>query len=108
MTEKRFTEGSKIEARVTMQGWFKDNNRSDDIWKAGEYYTVTSPSMIMQDQVLGCQACIYEQNNSGTTTTLVLVDPAHMWGQFNYRSAAVQFRRSETEAQAQERISQTP
>jgi prophage tail gpP-like protein len=108
MTEKRFTEGSKIEARITMQGWFKDNNRSDDIWKAGEYYTVTSPSLIMQDLVLGCQACIYEQNNSGTTTTLVMVDPAHMWGKFNYQRAAAMFRMQETEAQAQERISQTP
>jgi prophage tail gpP-like protein len=81
MMEKVFTEGSFIEAQITVQGWFKDQNQSDDVWKAGEYYTVTSPSLILNGMVMGCAGCVYEQSSGGgTTTTMNLVDPIHMNG----------------------------
>jgi len=89
--EKVFTEGAKIEAQITVQGWFKDNNRSDSAWRAGEYYAVESPSLILHD-ILGCKQCVYEQNSSGgTTTTMTMVNPVHMNGRRNYREAAQQF-----------------
>jgi prophage tail gpP-like protein len=77
--EKTFTEGSFLEANITVQGWFKDQNRSNDIWKAGEYYTVTSP-MMPQGSILGCEGCIYEQSEDGTKTTLKMVRPLKMRG----------------------------
>jgi prophage tail gpP-like protein len=87
-----FTEGSNIEAQITVQGWFKDAGRSEDIWRAGEYYAVTSPSLIMYDEVLGCAGCTYEQNDGGTTTTMTMVKPVHMNGRYNYREANVIYR----------------
>jgi len=87
-----FTEGSNIEAQITVQGWFKDANLSEEIWRAGEYYAVTSPSLIMYDEVLGCAGCTYEQSEGGTTTTMTMVKPVHMNGRYNYREADVIFR----------------
>ena len=89
MMEKVFTEGSFFELQITVQGWFKDQNQSDDVWKAGEYYSVSSPSLILDGKILGCAACVYEQSDQGTTTTLSLVDPLHMNGQLNYLQAAM-------------------
>ena len=85
--EKVFTEGSYLNMQITMQGWFKNQNESDDVWKAGEYYSVTSPSLMLNGMVLGCAGCVYEQSDQGSTTTLTLVDPMHMNGLFNYRDA---------------------
>ena len=79
--EYDFTEGSLIEAHITVQGWFKDNNRSDDLWRAGEYYMVHSPSLILNGRKMGCSQCVYEQSNSGgTTTTLTMVKEQQMKG----------------------------
>jgi len=105
-----FTQGSEIEAQITVQGWFKDANLSEEIWRAGEYYAVTSPSLIMYDEVLGCAGCTYEQNDGGTTTTMTMVKPVHMNGRYNYREANVIFRAKErAEAIARRQIdSQLP
>jgi prophage tail gpP-like protein len=97
--EHEFTEGSKIEAQITVQGWFKNENTSNDVWKAGEYYYVRSPSLILDD-ILGCAVCAYEQTDAGSTTTLTMVRPQHMNGQLNFRdgeqavSSAEQLNRS--------------
>lgn len=87
LMEKVFTEGSFLDVQITVQGWFKNQNQSEDVWKAGEYYTVTSPSLILNGMVLGCSGCVYEQSDGGSTTTLSMVNPIHMNGLFNYRSA---------------------
>jgi prophage tail gpP-like protein len=87
--EKVFSEGSRIEANVKVQGWFKDQNRSDDVWKAGEYYFVTSP-MMPSATVLGCKSCIYEQSDEGTFTTLQLVDPIHLEGSSSVSPAMIE------------------
>jgi prophage tail gpP-like protein len=89
--ERVFTEGSEIEANITVQGWFKDQNRSDHVWKAGEYYFINSPSLVLNGVVLGCAACTYEQNDGGTTTTLNMVKPEHMNGLLNFRAEARTF-----------------
>jgi prophage tail gpP-like protein len=89
--ERVFTEGSEIEANITVQGWFKDNNASDRVWKAGEYYFINSPSLILNGVTLGCAACTYEQNDGGTTTTLNMVKPEHMNGLLNFRTEARAF-----------------
>jgi prophage tail gpP-like protein len=89
--EEVFTEGSYIEAQITVQGWYKDNNLSDEIWRAGEYYVVDSPSLILNNTVLGCAACIYEQSDAGTTTTMQLVKPIHMNGMFNFRAESIAY-----------------
>jgi prophage tail gpP-like protein len=103
MMEKVFTEGSFLDAQITVQGWFKDQNQSSDVWKAGEYYTVTSPSLILNGLVLGCAGCVYEQNDQGTTTTLQMVRPIHMNGLLNYRDAMAETmakQRADAAAQA--------
>ena len=104
MMEKVFTEGSYIEASITVQGWFKNENQSEDIWKAGEYYTVTSPSLIMNGLVLGCAGCVYEQTSEGgTTTTMQLVNPIHMNGLLNVRQEmALHLSNERAALQAQE------
>lgn len=71
-----FTDGSEIEVRVMVQGWFKRNGSP---WRAREYYVVESPSLILQ-RMLGCKAVVYEQSPAGTTTTLELVKPEHLNG----------------------------
>jgi prophage tail gpP-like protein len=74
--EKVFTEGSVLEAHITVQGWFrKDGNP----WRAGEYYWTESPSLIL-DRLLGARGAIYEQSDAGTTTTLEMVLPINMNG----------------------------
>jgi prophage tail gpP-like protein len=73
-----FTEGTEIEANIVVQGWFKDNNKSDQIWRANESYIVNSTSLILNGDILGCSACVYEQSDAGTTTTLTMVDPIHL------------------------------
>ena len=86
--EQMFGEGSKLEAHLTMQGYFEDLNKSDEIWRGGAYYTVTSPMLVFDGVVLGCRSCIYEQSERGSTTTLELVDPSHMNGQRRYQPRA--------------------
>jgi len=108
--EKVFTEGSEIEAQITVQGWFKDDNKSDEVWRAGEYYHVESPSLILH-QILGCSGCIYEQSNSGTTTTLIMVDPIHMNGKRNYRDAVmfdINRKREQQRAEREQPGTETP
>ena len=84
-----FTEGTEIEANITVQGWFKNNNQSDAIWRANESYVVNSPSLMMNGVRLACSACIYEQSDQGTTTTLTMVDPIHLNKVMNVRLAAL-------------------
>jgi prophage tail gpP-like protein len=100
--EKVFAEGSFVEAQITVQGWFKDNNQSDELWRAGEYYVIDSPSLLFNNEVLGCAGCVYEQNASGTTTTLQMVRPIHMNGMLDSREASAEFVRREAERRAAE------
>lgn len=93
--ERVFTEGTEIEANITVQGWFKDNNSSDSPWRAGEYYFINSPSLMLAGAVLGCAQCVYEQSDGGTTTTMKMVDPPHMNGLLNYRKAGIDFEREQ-------------
>ena len=93
--EKLFTEGSYLEAQITVQGWFKDSNQSDSVWRAGEYYGVNAPMLILDNVLLGCSACVYEQSDAGSTTTLTMVLPIHMNGLFNYRGAVEEFLRKQ-------------
>ena len=85
--EKLFTEGSYLEAQITVQGFFKDSNQSESLWRAGEYYGVNAPMLILNNQLLGCSSCVYEQSDAGSTTTLTMVLPIHMNGLLNFRDA---------------------
>lgn len=98
--EKVFTEGSFLEAQIQVQGWFKDNNQSDDPWRAGEYYTVTSPMLALDNAVLGCSGCAYDQTEQGTLTTLSMVDPIHMNGLWNLRAGAADYLQQQRERDA--------
>jgi prophage tail gpP-like protein len=75
--EKQFSEGSEIEAHISVQGWFRKEGQP---WRAGDYYFVESPSLLL-NRMLGCNVCTYEQSDGGgTTTTLTMVKPQHMNG----------------------------
>ncbi|KRR11535.1 phage baseplate assembly protein [Bradyrhizobium valentinum] len=79
--EKLFTEGGKVEAHITVQGWLKADGK---LWKAGEYYRVKSP-MLLLDDVLGCKVASFDQGPAGTTTTLEMVLPDHLGGKPDMR-----------------------
>jgi prophage tail gpP-like protein len=83
-----FTEGSEIEANITVQGWFKDNNASDALWRANESYVIDSPALMLNRVKLTCSACVYEQSEAGSTTTLTMVDPIHLNRAMNVRVEA--------------------
>jgi prophage tail gpP-like protein len=83
--EKLFTEGSYIEAQITVQGFFKDSNQSDSLWRAGEYYNVNAPMLILLNTLLGCSDVAFEQSDAGSTTTLTMMLPIYMNGLFNFR-----------------------
>jgi prophage tail gpP-like protein len=77
-TQKRFTEGSRIQANITVQGWVQGTGK---LWRAGEYYSVTSPMLILNGEMLGCKKITYDQHEgSGTTTVLEMVSPIMMNG----------------------------
>jgi prophage tail gpP-like protein len=97
--EQLFTEGSYLEAQITVQGWFKDENKSESVWRAGEYYTVNSPMLIL-DTLLGCAACVYEQSDAGSTTTLTMVLPIHMNGLLNFRDGETAVQAAKAASQA--------
>jgi prophage tail gpP-like protein len=84
--EQVFSEGAELEARITVQGFFKDMNKSDFIWRAGEYYGVNAPMLMLPGVVLGCMECVYEQSDAGSTTTLTMVKPIHLNGLLNFRA----------------------
>ena len=82
--EKIFTEGGKLEAHITVQGWLNGGK----LWKAGEYYDVNAPMLMLYGQTLGAMSVTFEQDSArGTTTTLVMVDPQHMAGRPDMRTA---------------------
>ena len=98
-----FTEGSEIEANITVQGWFKDNNQSEALWRANESYLVDSPSLMMNKERLGCSACVYEQSEGGTTTTLTMVNPIHLNKAISIRNANLERVRQKAEEQLDRR-----
>lgn len=107
MMEKVFTQGSEFEIQIVVQGWFKDNNQSNDPWKAGEYYTVQSPMLVL-NEILGCAGCKYEQSNGGSTTTMTLVKPIHMNGKVNMRDAATSVAKQAREEAAKREATNAP
>jgi prophage tail gpP-like protein len=77
-TQKRFTDGSEIQANITVQGWVQGNG---SLWEADKYYSVTSPMLILEGESLGCKKITYDQREgAGTTTTLEMVSPILMNG----------------------------
>jgi prophage tail gpP-like protein len=74
--EKKWTEATKITANATVQGWFT-GGQSGQLWEAGKDVMVNCP-LAMVEGVMKLRTVTFQQdNNSGTTTTLELVQP---WG----------------------------
>jgi prophage tail gpP-like protein len=70
--EALWHEGPQIEASVTVQGWFRDN---ENIWWPGENVFVYSP-MCPLNMMMKIQNVTFTQdNNGGTETTLDLKQP---------------------------------
>jgi prophage tail gpP-like protein len=70
--EAIWSEGTKITANYTVQGWFAQNGT---LWEAGKAVTVSSP-MSMIGGVMKIRTATFQQDNSsGTTTTLECVAP---------------------------------
>jgi prophage tail gpP-like protein len=70
--EKTWSEGTIINAIVTVQGWMMP---SGGLWRAGDQVMVQSP-MAMLNEPLKIQTATFTQDSySGTTTTLELVAP---------------------------------
>jgi len=70
--EALWHEGPVIEATVTVQGWFRDE---ENVWWPGDVVFVYSP-MCPLNQLMKIQTVTFTQdNNSGTETTLELKQP---------------------------------
>jgi prophage tail gpP-like protein len=106
--EKLFTEGSYLEAQITVQGWYKDSNQSELPWRAGEFYDVTSPSLMLAGQRLGCRTCTYAQDASGTTTTLTMVLPEHLNGLWSYRQGTIDYYKKKYGTEPSPSVSDAP
>lgn len=63
--------GDTINAQVSVQGWLKSNG---SLWNYGEKVKILSP-MLMLKHELAVQTVSFRQDNSQTTTTLMLVRP---------------------------------
>lgn len=69
--ERNVMLGNIIEATIQVQGWLKNGAQ---LWDIGETISVYSP-MAMLDHDLAVKTVVFEQDNSGTFTTLTLVRP---------------------------------
>ena len=70
--EALWTDGAKITANVTVQGWF---NPSGGLWRAGQQVMVKSP-MVYLNQELKVKTCTWTQDSeNGTETLLECVQP---------------------------------
>jgi prophage tail gpP-like protein len=80
LAERQWTEATKITANCTVQGWF---TQGGNLWQAGGLVSVHCP-MAMITGVLKAKTVTFQQdNNSGTTTTLELVQPYGLNDQTN-------------------------
>ena len=71
--EAKWAKGTEITATIVVQGWLCDGK---NLWTPGDNVTVRSP-MAMLDQPLKIMVATFTQDRqTGTTTTLELVDPA--------------------------------
>jgi prophage tail gpP-like protein len=79
-TEKKWTDGTEVQANITVQGWLRDGA---SLWKAGDQVFVKSP-MAMLNQELKIRTVTFTQdNNNGTETILDLVVPGLLNGNLN-------------------------
>jgi len=70
------------------------------VWRAGEYYNTVKSPMLILDTLLGCAACVYEQSDAGSTTTLTMVLPVHMNGMLNFRDGETAVQAAKAASQA--------
>jgi prophage tail gpP-like protein len=76
--EAKWHESTFIEATVVVQGWLRDGKK---LWRAGDEVLVTSPMALLNNQQLKiAQATFTQDSNSGTLTTLELVNPGRLNG----------------------------
>jgi prophage tail gpP-like protein len=70
--EAKWTDGTKITALITVQGWF---TRSGQLWHAGQNVSVFAP-LVPIEQVLKIKTCTWTQDSeNGTETVLECVNP---------------------------------
>lgn len=76
-TEQTWDAGTEVTATVVVQGWQPGGGigGNNSLWEPGAAVTIKSP-MAMLDQEMKIQSVTYTQdNNSGSLTTLVCVNP---------------------------------
>ena len=79
--ESIWHEGTTIQATIVVQGWLRDGS---SLWAAGDDVHVYSP-MAMLDNTMKIQNCTFTQDsNSGTLTTLDLVNPELLRDRSNF------------------------
>jgi prophage tail gpP-like protein len=79
--EKRWHDGSQIQATITVQGWLREGV---SLWHEGDQVYVHSP-MAMLDQELAIQQVVFTQDDKrGTLTTLTCVNPEYLRGRLNF------------------------
>jgi prophage tail gpP-like protein len=74
--EKAFAESQELQATVTVQGWQPGGAQGGgELWQPRKKVKVTSPMAALDDQLAIQQVTFTQDNQSGSLTTLVLVQP---------------------------------
>ena len=69
-SESRWNKDDQITVNATVHGWLRE---SGGLWKRGQEISVTSPMLIMRNEILTLKCATFTQdNNSGTRTILDL------------------------------------
>ncbi len=76
--ESQWSQSDLITCTVTVQGWMKP---SGGLWERGKDYSLTSPMLIMDRELLTAKVIVFSQDNTtGTRTTLTLCNKLALGG----------------------------
>jgi prophage tail gpP-like protein len=71
--EKMWRDGTLIQCTAVVQGWLRDGK---SLWHEGDLVHVYSPMAMLDEDLTIFSVTFTQDNRTGTTTTLVLVNPA--------------------------------
>jgi prophage tail gpP-like protein len=84
--ESKWSEGTKVRAFVTVQGWLADGVH---LWRCGDDVYVVSPSAMLNGIILKIQTITFQQDNQGGTVTVLELVLPWMLGDSPYSVAPV-------------------
>jgi prophage tail gpP-like protein len=80
-TETMLHEGQRIEATITVQGWFTS---AGNLWQAGKKVMVQSRMAMLNMELIVQSVTFTQDSRSGSTTTLTCLQPWALNGEVSY------------------------